>query len=165
MQESPMALYCDFEAAQSHENGNDAAAEHKLTGFCIKPVTRFGLPKLNTITYSGKEPIDTFFKEITKFSHCMDDLYNVKGKEPMLLDKKSPEYKAHWRAKNCWICKQNITCKLSLSEFMNRKFSKSFEESEEDEDDTGEDLNGGGGAFIEDDEWMLGPKACLVKIY
>ena len=112
-----MVLYCDFEASQSSTMGVDlpgVAAKHNVTGFCIKPVTRSELPQLDTITYSGENAIEKFFEEITKFSYHMNEMYQEYGQEKMIfLDRKSQEYRNHWKAKKCWICKEKITCKAS----------------------------------------------------
>ena len=63
-----MVLYCDFEASQSTSMDlPGVSAEHNVTGFCIKPVTRPELPEIDTITYSGENAIEKFFEEITKF--------------------------------------------------------------------------------------------------
>ena len=160
MQESPMVLYCDFESSQADINGT---AEHKVTGFCIKPVTRLGLPTLDTITYAGTDAIEIFFKEITKFSYHMQEFYHQFGKEEMFLDKKSPEYRAHFRKQKCWICEENITCTLSHKEFVRMKYDKLGELNEsDDEDDTGEDTSST--RKKGDEIWMRGPKVYIVKI-
>ena len=111
-----MVLYCDFEASQSTGVGVDlpgVSAEHNVTGFCIKP-----------ITYSGENAIEKFFEEITKFSYHMREFYSEYGQEKMMLDKTSVEYKNHWKAKKCWICKENITCKASKLFFSHLKILK-----------------------------------------
>ena len=161
MQESPMVLYCDFESSQTNINGT---AEHKVTGFCIKPVTRFGLPTLSTITYAGTDAIQIFFKEIKKFSYHMQSFYHRYGKKEMLLDKKSPEYKAHFRKKKCWICKEEISCTMSMKEFVRMKYdslAEAGDSCDEDQDDTGESI---GPRKKEDEIWMRGPKVNIVKI-
>ena len=123
-----MVLYCDFEASQSSTMGVDlpgVAAKHNVTGFCIKPVTRSELPQLDTITYSGENAIEKFFKEITKFSYHMNEMYEEYGQEKMIfLDRKSQEYRNHWKAKKCWICKEKITCKASKLIFAHLKILK-----------------------------------------
>ena len=171
-----MVLYCDFEASQSSTMGVDlpgVAAKHNVTGFCIKPVTRSELPQLDTITYSGENAIEKFFEEITKFSYHMNEMYQEYGQEKMIfLDRKSQEYRNHWKAKKCWICKEKITCKASklifahlkilkkncssaFREFMDARHSASVEE-DDDDDDCGEDV----AINLEekDEIWMLGPK-------
>ena len=123
-----MVLYCDFEASQSSTMGVDlpgVAAKHNVTGFCIKPVTRSELPQLDTITYSGENAIEKFFEEITKFSYHMNEMYQEYGQEKMIfLDRKSQEYRNHWKAKKCWICKEKITCKASKLIFAHLKILK-----------------------------------------
>ena len=123
-----MVLYCDFEASQSSTMGVDlpgVAAKHNVTGFCIKPVTRSELPQLDTITYSGENAIEKFFEEITKFSYHMNEMYEEYGQEKMIyLDRKSQEYRNHWKAKKCWICKEEITCKASKLIFAHLKILK-----------------------------------------
>lgn len=124
-----MVLYCDFEASQSTGVGVDlpgVSAEHNVTGFCIKPVTRPELPEIDTITYSGEDAIPKFFEEITKFSYHMREFYSEYGQEKMMLDKKSIEYKNHRKAKKCWICKEKITCKASKLFFSHLKILTTF---------------------------------------
>ena len=124
-----MVLYCDFEASQSSTAGVDlpgVSPEHNVTGFCIKPVTRPELPEIDTVTYSGEDAIQKFFEEITKFSYHMNEYYHEYGKEKMMLDKKSVEYKNHRKAKKCWICKEKITCKASKLFFSHLKILTTF---------------------------------------
>ena len=122
-----MVLYCDFESSQSSVDlPTGVSAEHNVTGFCIKPVTRSELPQLDTIIYSGENAIEKFFEEIKKFSYHMNELYHEYGQKKMMLDKKSVEYKNHWKAKKCWICKEKITCDASKLIFAHFKFLNNF---------------------------------------
>ena len=120
-----MVLYCDFEASQSTGVGVDlpgVSAEHNVTGFCIKPVTRSELPQLDTITYSGENAIEKFFEEITKFSYHMREFYSEYGQEKMMLDKTSVEYKNHRKAKNIGYAKKILHVKLVSYSFHTLRF-------------------------------------------
>ena len=56
----------------------------------------------------------------------MNELYHEYGQKKMMLDKKSVEYKNHWKAKKCWICKEKITCDASKLIFAHLKFLNNF---------------------------------------
>ena len=48
-----MVLYCES-SQSSVDLPTGVGAEHNVTGFCIKPVTRSELPQLDMIIYLGK---------------------------------------------------------------------------------------------------------------
>ena len=165
MQKSPLVLYCDFESSNTEVNrqkgDSTIDSEQHVTGFCITPVTIPELPDMDPITYTGPDALEKYYEEVKKLSFYMQELFKEKGKQPMEDIKGTPLGAQHYKRKHCWICQQEITCKLSLKQFNEyRKWRKEEERSKEIDEDHGEEEEEEDGALDdkEDELFMLGPR-------
>ena len=144
MMMSPLVLYADFESSLKPMEVTKGNAiykqEHQITGYCLKPVFRYGLgTKLidqAMDTYTGPDAIQKFFKAVKIYTTMMGELYEEAGKKPIIrLDPRDPHdrklKREYHEAKTCHICDGEFKCK---SQQQYDQFKNDIKEFIDDED-------------------------------
>ena len=162
--ENPVVLYADFECylnPLTKSQGNvTISSEHIVSGYCIRPILKYGLEKTrmgkimgSEIFYTGPDAVKHFFSSIVKLGLYMEDLMKEEGTKKKQLDKKSEEYKEYLRARYCHICEDEITNTMKLVDFVKMDKPEDYEEdyvTEKEEEETPRTR--------EEELWLLGPK-------
>ena len=142
---APLVLYADFECSlkkmeEINTEGNTIyKQEHQITGFCLKPVFRYGLASKvidqSMDKHTGSDAIQKFFAAAKVYTTMMAELFEERGREPISrLDPTVPHdrelRKKYYEAKTCHICDGEFKCK---SKAQYEQFKYDIKEFIEDE--------------------------------
>ena len=171
MMESPLTLYADFESSlkpMDATKGNTIyKQEHQITGFCIKPVFRYGLATKvmdqAMDTYTGPHAIEKFYEAVKIYTILMGELYEERGKEPIIkLDPHNPHdrelKRKYYQAKTCHICDGEFKCKSKEQYEAFKHHMKEFIEDDYAHEWTSEEIEDIHNAFGFDEDFQKGHK-------